>query len=499
MFPFAPLSYPSTFTVTKKEEELPAITEGSFRTHDSEIKDTIHTLNESYLLIIGKLFLQNLSTIIEPSPGKDKKKILNAIANRVFAGFSLIPIGIATFFTAPIPLGIRCIEHLYRPCMRILHYNLIKEKPLSDFQLTEAKPFHIRTHNLGFVPKCLSIVGDLRDPIERAHEVVQSIIGDVKQPDMIVFQETFHEDATRVLCEGIKSSYPYILHSIAPHTSGFNSGAMFASKYPFKDVKYQKFDHFLGIENICPRGITRVRLQAKHTTLSVYGVHTQALLGKARAESRFNQINQIIKFIKEDDFPDEAKILVGDLNTSIITPWGESNIGQPEDIVYKHFQKNFCDFFLKDHDANTGIRTSGEPFYLKYDNQRMGVLDLCEPSGSWYHGPLAEKGYFLRTKEAFEQWIYDLPDLIPAHGVTVYPSIWGTKDWFNTQLANTSRLDYIATPISQRGLVDGIVEIRRVVVPANALSASTDHLQVDARIWSLELSSNLLKMDCLCK
>jgi hypothetical protein len=481
MIPYATLSYKPTFTVTMTEDELPVITEVTFRTHDSENKEIIHTLNESYLLIIGKLFLQSLGTVIEPSPGKDKRKILNRIAIRIFAGFSLIPIGIATIITTPIPLGIRCIEHLYRPSMRILHNNLIMGKPLSDFQLTEAKPFHIRTHNLGFVPKSMSIVGDLRDPIERAHEVVQSIIGDVKQPDMIVFQETFNEDATRVLCEGIKSSYPYILHSIAPHPIGFNSGAMFASKYPFKDVKYQRFDHFLGVENICPRGITRVRLQAKHTTLSVYGVHTQALQSKARAESRLNQINQIIKFINEDDSPNEPKILVGDLNTSIITTWGESNIGQPEDTVYNLFQENFNDFFLKDHDANTGLRTSGEPFYLKYDNQRMGVLDLCEPSGSWYH--FAEKGYILRAMEAYEQWKYDLPDLIPAHGVTVHPSTWGTKDWFDTQIANTSRLDYIGTPISQKGLVDGIVEIRRVVVPPNAQSASTDHLQVDGRIW----------------
>ncbi|KAM9975292.1 hypothetical protein ACTFIW_010320 [Dictyostelium discoideum] len=47
----------------------------------------------------------------------------------------------------------------------------------------------VRTHNLGFVPLNMSILGHLRCPKIRAQEIVQSIVCDLYQPDILCFQE----------------------------------------------------------------------------------------------------------------------------------------------------------------------------------------------------------------------------------------------------------------------------------------------------------------------
>jgi len=67
----------------------------------------------------------------------------------------------------------------------------------------------------------MNIAFDLRCPSVRAKEIANSICIDYDRPDIIFFQETFNEDATKILCESLQLLYPYIIHSVAPQICGY--------------------------------------------------------------------------------------------------------------------------------------------------------------------------------------------------------------------------------------------------------------------------------------
>jgi len=448
-----------------------------FRTHTCPEAETLHAISEA-ILLPGRLSMQLLARSIHPLPGKNKDSYLLGLAIRVatLAAFTLMmPLALTTTI---IGFSLRCIDHCYRP--QISYINCAKTAP-PPLLLTKENPLSVRTHNLGFVSSSMSVLGDLRPPEERAKEVVQSIIGDPHKPDIIFFQEAFHEDATRILCEGIKEEYPYIIHNVRPHLSGFSSGTLVASKYPPKEVEFEQFSEFLGPEALTPRGIARVELESTQGPLFIYGVHTQALNGEERAASRIRQIDELQEMIAKDR---GIQVVCGDFNTSRISIWGDDNAepkNQAEVKVLERFSSYFNDLFLKDHDEKTGQRISGTPKYLAADNARMNE-ELSEPSGSWYYGPLADKGFILYWKLHFDRLLFgrDTPTKLPNIGEE--PSGWGTNRWHAKQIANTARLDYILLPKNSQNL-DGRVEIRRTIVPKDAQSSSSDHLPVDGRVW----------------
>ena len=193
----------------------------------------------------------------------------------------------------------------------------------------------------------------------------------------------------------------------------------------------------------------------------------------------------------DQDFENDPtpQVLVGDLNTSTITAWGEDNLesNNPEKKVQDKLNECFEDLFLKDHDKITGQRSSGAPVYLQKDNEKMNSKNLDEPSGTWYVGPFAEPrgftGKSLQKHKEKDRKKYDYKTEKNPNVKTEESVSWGTPRWRNSQTANTARFDYILIPKRQKQLLDGNVEIRRVLVPKEAHSAPTDHLPVDAKIW----------------
>lgn len=486
--PKAGLTYEENQRFTLSGELIGFAAKENFSTHLSECREKLHSFSQ-FLLIPARECAQALAAVVEPRAGQDKDDTFWGIANRIASlGHALFFCLLAILPTVPGFL-LRCCDHGARPAISILQASGTAELSPSNLTLTEEQPLHIRTHNLGFVPTTMSTVGDLRNPMQRASEVVRSIVEDEEnQPDIIFFQETFHEDATRVLCEGIKSAYPTIVHNVAPHVGGFSSGLMVASKYPIKEVKYERFGHFIGVENLAPRGIIRVTLEtANGGEIFLYGVHTQAILSVERAESRSKQLDQLKAFmaVDKEQNPEAHQVLVGDFNTSYVTAWGEDNMStdQPEKKVMDKLNKEYRDLFLEDHDEVTGQRLEGtESQFLAADNVRLDREGLVEPSGSWYHGPFADRGVTLRVKMAMERCAHGLVEPEMAQGIEVRLSTWGTKQW--GQEANTARFDYILVP--QEEELTGRVEIRRVIVPKGAVSAATDHLPVDGKIWLKE-------------
>jgi endonuclease/exonuclease/phosphatase family metal-dependent hydrolase len=482
--PWANFLYDASQKYTLSESLIQSAVSQCFLTHFKPQALRLHALSEC-LFMPGRYFLRSLASIVQPLAGCDKKSYCWSFAKRVAMLVQLLPLFGLAMITSPIAFLGRCVDHAYRPGMMLLETPTTAAKAASDLVMTEEAPLRVRTHNLGFVPTFMSTVGDLRDPMLRAAEVVQSVLIDALQPDIIFFQEAFHEDATRTLCEGIRTAYPYILHNVAPHISGFNSGAVVASKYPIKEIKFEPFSNMLGVENLSPRGILRITISGVHGEVMLYSVHTIALLGYERAESRYKQLKQIRTFMREDlaNNPGISQILMGDFNTSQVTAWGESNQGQTEEKVLQRFNKYFHDFFLDDHHRVTGLRTSGSPEHLNSDNAHMGEECLEEPRGSWYHGPFSERGIMLNLKRKFECWYYGLEEFQPVPGVAVNATTWGTSEWYRNQTANTARFDYICVPKGMNDHIHGKVEIRRVIAPVGSQSASTDHLPVDGKLW----------------
>ncbi|MBA2726701.1 MAG: endonuclease/exonuclease/phosphatase family protein [Parachlamydiaceae bacterium] len=456
-----------------------------FHTHTSIHFERFHEFAKT-ILIPPRATLRLLSRIIEPFSGENKNKYWNRLAKKIASFFGVILCTPLAIFTAPIGKTLELVSHLFRPMISYIdNSSNIEVGPKISPSLSREKPLQIRTHNLGFVPNFMSNIGDLRDPEIRAKEVVESINSDLLPPDIIFFQEAFHEDASRILFNGIKEQYPYVVHSIAPQISGFNSGAAIASKYPIENVEYIRLKGMIFPENISPRGVVISTLKTAQGPLKIYSVHTQPLPGKGRADVRLLQLKQIQEKMAADlkKDPNLKQVLVGDLNTSRLTAWGEDNIfpnQQPELPVQKYLNDNFNDLYLNDHDARTGKRNNEkQPKFLLSDNRRIGVDGLAEPSGSWYVGPFNKKGFVMKIKIKIDRMLNHFAK--PQKVVSTNKTVWGTPEWRALQPANTARFDYILVPKHHN--LTGEVEIRRIVPSKKAESAPTDHLPVDGRIW----------------
>ncbi len=470
-----PTQYQASITLEDKSSE--------YRTHTSDHAKRSHAVAETIMYPLrwnGQL----LARIVQPSPGANKGSVLRNTAIRFFAAIGVITLIPFSIVSAMFGFPLRAIAHVFRPIANVMVSRVVAEKP----ELSKDQPLQIRTQNLGFVTSTMSILGDLRDVNQRAKELVTSITNDSKKPDVICFQESFHEDATRTLCEGLKNEYPYIIHNVAPCLSGFNSGAMVFSKYPILSADFERFERMLGPERFSPRGMLKVKIDTEQGELCIYNIHTQALIGQDRAQARLAQLKRVKAVMSADrkaanDKDKEVhQILVGDLNTSHVTAWGENNVlpvGQAEAPVLEFMKNNFVDPFFKDHDQFGRRKPGTQPHFLAHDNTALNALNLIEPSGTWCHGPFADKGIILERKMRKDREKNNQPAPGKIPDIKVEAPTWGTDKWQDDQTANTARFDYTLFP--KMGTLDGLAEIRRNV--SRGQSAVTDHLPVDIRIW----------------
>lgn len=492
----ASLFYADDYAIDLAAKDLDKLARPFFSTHTARWAEKARAISQ-FLLIPFRKSLQLIAYSIQPSPGEDKKVASFRKAGPVrlltgLLGITFLLVSIAFAITLfPFHLA-ALIAYKKRP---VITY--IKNAPESGFiekpEMSQDKPLHVRTHNIGFVLESMRIVGDLRSVKQRAHELVDFVMNDEAQPDIICFQEAFHEDGTRILCEGLKNKYPYIITNVLPTASGFSSGAMIASKYPIMDLSFHCLKYNLGPERLSPRGVLRVKVDTDKGPVNIYQAHTQSIVGKDRSEVRDKQLQQIKQIMRTDFEKDNhPQIIMGDLNTSALDAWGNSNIADannPEKAVQERLHQEFEDVFLKDHDPELGVRTPGsKSHFLAKDNARLALeKPLTEPTASWYAGLFAHKDHDMVSAGIHKKMKLDRE----KHHYTVEPVVepeqeptWGTKNWRTNQPANTSRFDYILFPrYKEASQLDGRAEIRRVFVPQDQQSAASDHLPVDGLIW----------------
>lgn len=444
-----------------------------FSTHDLKHPFAKKMYNAAQILLTPwKVTLRLLGRVLEPLPGENKDCKWRGLAIRVASLIALIllsPIGLLSLMVAT---PFHAIAHKYRPFISYIDYSEFAKRKEAESKNT----LDMRSYNLGFTFDCTTTLTDLRHVLTRAREIVESITKEENGPDVICFQEAFHIDGTQLLCDGIKEKYPHIIHSIAPHGMGLSSGLIIASKYPMREVTFRRFTNLLGPERLSTRGLLGVSLDLGNGRYAtVYNVHTQALLGKERAEIRLAQLRQVVKWMDEDHEADVkaghapkkiADFLMGDTNLSLINAWGEHNPN--ETAGAKFLAENFYDPFLEEHDQD-GIRTSGHPRWL--------APGSVEPTGTWYTGPFANKGLFLRIKAWYER-VFNGFKVGETKRKLENPVLWGTPRWTTgPRTANTARFDFHGVRL-RRLPVTGIAEIEHV--PTAAQSGASDHLPIRA-------------------
>jgi len=449
-----------------------------YRTHDRKDKSAIFCHKAAQIISLPfRMNIRALAYTFQPLPGKNKDKPWMGVAIRVAAVFAAVVLLPFSLLSLPLSAPFQFFFHGRRPMVSVIHNRRLKTPVPSGNTLS------VRTHNLGFVYEFFRIAGDLRAVKTRAEEIGQWIHQDKDLPEFIYFQEAFHMSGTKKLTNELKEKYPYVIHSIAPHAMGLNNGGVIASQYPIEELSFRPFDDMMGPEKLSTRGLIKVRILKNGKKIDIYGTHLQALLGKERAATRKRQMERIIECITNDRTENgadqaDAIVLMGDLNASQITAWGEES--DEDKGVFDAIDANFVDLFRNDHDR-MGKRTSGKPRFVEKDSPD-GVTKLDEPSGSWFIGPFANKGALMRIKEWYERKFNKVGKKTQAVAVPKNHG-WGTKKWADVQHACSARFDFILRYIKNPG--DGQrdrAEIRRVKVAPETQSAPSDHAPVDGVI-----------------
>ena len=300
---------------------------------------------------------------------------------------------------------------------------------------------------------------------------------------MICFQEAFHQDATQILLDKLKTKYPYILYNIAPTAFGVGSGLVTASKYRITSARFESFKDGVGEDRLAPKGVLRCGIKvAGQQSVYIYNTHLQAMPGKAEAKAREEQMAQIKTMMDNDKTQEAEQVLVGDLNVAKYNPWGISceDEAQPDNLLLKTIEKNFDEPFYDDHDGS-GKRTQGQSYFLMEDTRQMPNKGLKEEFGTWIYGPHATAnntitaGFFsaFQKKEKKEGFSIFNPHLSPKE------NRWGTSQW---KLEATTFLpDHMLLPKQSR--LTAKVEVRNTKLTQEQQSASSDHLPLYGRLF----------------
>jgi endonuclease/exonuclease/phosphatase family metal-dependent hydrolase len=473
--------YPLPYTTSLQKEQIEAVASDRFMTHLSPHMAQLHTFNEKIALLPLRLFLHAQAYYVQPFPGQGKEA--NSLQHLLKKSISGVVAGL-TFFPALssclLSCALRAIEHGDRPFLSYLHTP--KKDQHQSIHLTRDQPLHLATFNVGLTPSSLNIKMDLRPPVKRAEEIAKSLLEDPKRADILIIEEGWHEGALKVLCTQLKEVYPHILHSVAPSLTSLSSGIAVFSLFAIEEAKFLRFEKMVSTHALPPRGVLRLKFATDMGPLFIYGgAHTQALDSHVCIQARAHQLEQLKQFVAQDK--GSLQIIMGDLNLSAIDVYGHNNFLSAEAKVLVDFHHTFDDLFLRDHDLLTGVRTSGKPIFLEMDNARM-KRNFTEPCASWYDGPFAFKK---EKSQAIEDLICDRcahqlppPQLLEGKGTAENPS-WGSHLWHFEQCAQNARFDYIVVP--KNSLLDGRVEIRRIVMEEGMESSASDHLPVHALIW----------------
>ncbi len=135
----------------------------------------------------------------------------------------------------------------------------------------------------------------------------QVVLDKVKEADVdiVVLQEVTEEWSNKV--KTLKSSYPYA--EFAPRPAG--AGMAVLSRYPFENFQILTFD-------ATPHIAILARVNVNETTLTLLSLHPTTPITSENVRNRNQQFKEAAILLKSIGGP---KILVGDLNTTMWSPY----------------------------------------------------------------------------------------------------------------------------------------------------------------------------------
>ncbi len=196
-----------------------------------------------------------------------------------------------------------------------------------DSRCRPPESLRVMTWNVAMLPGLLGrLAGHEPADAERVHRVCDEILA--ADPDVVVLQELFDEDARRVLSERLRTVYPYRVEKCgAGGLMVEDSGLFFASRHrvlPGSEV-FEAFSHRGGLlneERFASKGVFGAWVELSHgRAVGIFNTHLQADGDRvgAFAGVRRRQLAQIRKLIERSVAQaarthDVYVLLLGDLN-----------------------------------------------------------------------------------------------------------------------------------------------------------------------------------------
>ncbi len=200
-------------------------------------------------------------------------------------------------------------------------YLAIDKKP-TIFKSNGSNKLSLITYNIQDFPAYMSVALDLNKPKARMRYIGHH--KNIRNADVIVFEEAWDRGARNVLKEYFTDTHPYFIdpEPSNTHSKPLNSGLLVFSKYPFTKtsfLNYQDYQSLVDADSLSNKGAIYFRINKNGSYYNFIATHTQAQ-DDANAirvrEQEFSLIKEkIINSPKLNIAKTEPLILIGDLNT----------------------------------------------------------------------------------------------------------------------------------------------------------------------------------------
>ncbi len=200
-------------------------------------------------------------------------------------------------------------------------YLAIDKKP-QIFTSNGPKEISLITYNIQAFPLYMGVALDLNKPKARLNYL--SSQKNIRNADVIVFEEAWDRDLRGELKENFLKAYPYSIDPIPQYTHDkpLNSGLLVLSKYPVTKqyfLNYQDHQSLVDADSLSNKGALYFRINKNGFYYNFIATHTQAqddAEAIAIRKQEFRLIDTlIINSHQLNISKDEPLILIGDLNT----------------------------------------------------------------------------------------------------------------------------------------------------------------------------------------
>jgi len=149
------------------------------------------------------------------------------------------------------------------------------------------------------------------------------IPGQIKDADVVIFQEAFDDSAREILTREMRKSFKYISKHLSEDAFPYQDGGVFImSKWPIQDNQTQEvYEATSGMDALSRKGVVYVQIIKdegfQKQNYHIFGTHLNAIEGDgvASTTTQNEQLIQLSQFIQAQNIPqNEPLIIAGDFN-----------------------------------------------------------------------------------------------------------------------------------------------------------------------------------------